>query len=462
MYKYKAPPLPASTPPDARADVGAARASQKAGRGETGPNDSGGGMGPGVGGVTDACVELALGEPLRPKIGRHVFCADVAEGDFAGGNALEERVVSAHEVARARRGRSRRADAHIGEVVSPDEGGPLDRAGRRWRAGSRARRRQETPSAALQEAMPSASASIEDRGVDDERELLCLVHDGAAAEGEQDGVDVAVAPCGVGEGFEVGGGGLAERSTLAAMAAGPNTELHVIPRSSARSVVDPVHAHSLDRFVEGEVATEVTPLLGQAAVRGEQTVLARAGRVGKSLATGAGGLVAGAGAGALTGVVLDGYGVTDETVKTVAGGAVGGLAQEALFGAAGVGTVAEGAAALGAGAAGGIGFVGGYEATKALGGNETVSTVVGVASGTALQAAAAESIGIAAEAAVGAAAGAVEAGAVALGFESTAATLGTLAVADFWNPLGLVFGALAASAAIAGGVIGAVESARGG
>ena len=82
--------------------------------------------------------------------------------------------------------------------------------------------------------------------------------------------------------------------------AGRGTELHVIPRSSARSVVDPVHAHSLDRFIEGEVATEATPLLGQAAVRGEQTALARAGRVGKSLATGAGGLVAGAGAGATT------------------------------------------------------------------------------------------------------------------------------------------------------------------
>ena len=242
--------------------------------------------------------------------------------------------------------------------------------------------------------------------------------------------------------------------------AGPNTELHVIPRSSARSVVDPVHAHSLDRFVEGEVATEVTPLLGQAAVRGEQTVLARAGRVGKSLATGAGGLVAGAGAGALTGVVLDGYGVKDENVKTVAGGAVGGLAQEALFGAAGVGTVAEGAAALGAGAAGGLGFVGGYEGAKALGASDGVATVTGVVSGTALQAAAAESIGIATEAAVGAAAGALEAGAVALGFEGAAASLGAFAAADFWNPLGWIAGALAVSAVIAGGVISAVEAGR--
>lgn len=244
--------------------------------------------------------------------------------------------------------------------------------------------------------------------------------------------------------------------------AGTSTELHVIPRSSVRSVVDPVHAHSLDRFIEGEVATEATPLLGQAAVRGEQTLVARATRAGKSLATGAGGLVAGAGAGALTGVVLEGYGIKDQNVQTVAGGAVGGLAQEALFGAVGVGTMAEGAAALGAGAAGGLGFVGGYEATKALGGNETVSTVVGVASGTALQAAAAESIGIAAEAAVGAAAGAVEAGAVALGLEGLATGLGAFAAADFWNPLGWVAGALAVSAVIAGGVIGAVEAGRGG
>eukprot|EP00962_Isochrysis_galbana_P006327 scaffold1708_cov117-Isochrysis_galbana.AAC.1 len=194
-----------------------------------------------------------------------------------------------------------------------------------------------------------------------------------------------------------------QRATdLALGQAGTNTEIHIIPRTDLRSSVDPVHAHSVDRFIDQPLPSERAPLLSRPTKTVASSALAdtRAGRVATSL----GGAGLGIGVGVLTGAAVGGLGVTDPYANSGISGAFGNLAQEAI---AGVATAAEAGVALAGGAAGGAGFVGGYELAKQLGANDVVATGAGIVTGSVSQAAVAQSIGLATSALEPAAAAAV-------------------------------------------------------
>jgi hypothetical protein len=245
-------------------------------------------------------------------------------------------------------------------------------------------------------------------------------------------------------------------TTLAIGQAGSNTDIHIIPRTDLRSTVDPVHAHSVDRFIGQPVSTtERTPLLGERPV----AKTSRTTRVASSLA-GAG---AGIGVGALVGAAAAGLGVTDPYANARISGAFGNLAQDAI--AVGIGSAAEASVALGAGAAGGLAFMGGYSAAKALGANDVVATGAGIATGAAGQAAVAQSIGIVTSAftsggtvaAEGIELGLIGAevvgeGVALLGAEAAITGLSAFAAVDFWNPLGWAAAGLAASIGIGLGI----------
>jgi hypothetical protein len=77
-------------------------------------------------------------------------------------------------------------------------------------------------------------------------------------------------------------------TTLALGQAGENTRIHVIPRADVRSSFDPVHAHSVDRFVDqplpsaAAAVTERTPLLGAKPATGAARSALSGSRVGRA------------------------------------------------------------------------------------------------------------------------------------------------------------------------------------
>lgn len=126
-----------------------------------------------------------------------------------------------------------------------------------------------------------------------------------------------------------------EQSTgLALQKAGANTELHIIPRDGIRGSIDPVYAHSVDRFIDRPLPT--TNNVGTRPTHSNTNRLVGIQSIScRSVSGGAG---AGIGVGVVTSMAADGLGITDLLANAAVSGAFGTLAEAAVVGA-GVGSI---------------------------------------------------------------------------------------------------------------------------